>query len=66
MSKEATIMIGSTKLNEAQSMAIRVAVSNMLMELQEPGYCQELGEIAPLYKARLSEVQEEIHRDINK
>lgn len=66
MEKEATITIGNTRLNEAQSMAIRVAVSNMLMELKEPKYRQALGEIAPLYEARLSEVQGTIHEDISK
>lgn len=60
MAKEATITVGDTRLNEAQSMAIRVAVSSMLMELAEPEHMQSLGEIGPLYQAHLSEVQEVI------
>jgi hypothetical protein len=55
---EATITINGVELNSAQSMAIRVAVAGMLTELAEPAHRQKLGEIGPLYQARLGEVQE--------
>lgn len=38
MAKEADITIGSVQLMEAQAMAVRVAVTSMLHELQDPKY----------------------------
>ena len=55
---EAHIVINGTTLNEAQSMAVRVAVSSMRMELNDPEQCAELGPIAEGYKNRLSELEE--------
>lgn len=57
MQKEATITVNGIQLNEAQAGAVRVAVASMLMELAESEDMKSLGEIGPLYQARLSEVQ---------
>ncbi len=57
IAREAKITIGSVELNNAQSMAVRVAVSSMLMELQDQEHRKALGDIAELYEARLQEVQ---------
>ena len=54
---EAQIVINGVQLNSAQSMVVRVAVSSMLTELQDPDYRKSLGEIAAGYEARLTEVQ---------
>lgn len=65
--KEADIVINGVPLTFAQSMALRVAVSNMLMELADPEseYAEDLGSIGPLCQARLSEVQDIIVRPIS-
>lgn len=60
--KEATIVISGILMSDAQSMAIRVAVANFLMELSDEKFCEQLGPIADGYRARLSEVQEAIFR----
>ncbi|MDP3727574.1 MAG: hypothetical protein Q8R35_02960 [bacterium] len=57
MPKEARIVVGGVQLNSAQSMAVRVAVSSMLLELTDQEHRRELGEIAEGYEARLGEVQ---------
>jgi len=60
--KEATIIINGVLLNEAQSSALRVAVASFLTELAVPDHMAALGEIGPLYQARLSEVQDLIFK----
>jgi hypothetical protein len=54
--KEATIRIGTADLTFAQSMSIRVAVSNMLLQLQDAEYRKSLGPVAEGYENRLHEV----------
>jgi hypothetical protein len=58
MSREAKIVISDTELNNAQSMAVRVAVASMLTQLDNKEYRRELGDIAEGYRARLGEVQD--------
>lgn len=53
---EAKIQIGNYVLSEGQSIAVRVAVTNFLMELSDAEYRRELGPIAEAYEARLKEV----------
>ena len=60
--KEATILINNVLLDEAQSSSLRVAVASFLTELAEPDHMAALGEIGPLYQARLSEVQDLIFK----
>jgi hypothetical protein len=55
--KEADITINGYNLTSGQSMAVRVAISSMLMDLSEPEYMKEMGEIGLNYQERLSEVQ---------
>lgn len=64
---EADIVINGVRLDMSQSMAVRVAVSSFLMELASDERhddldgqtrMEALGEIGPLYRARLSEVQD--------
>lgn len=64
--READIVINGVRLTMAQSMAVRVAVANFLMELasderqddlEGQTYMEALGPIGPAYQARLSEVQ---------
>lgn len=54
--KEADIVINGIALSHAQSMAVRVAVTDFLMCL--PERLVDLGPIGPLYQARLGEVQD--------
>lgn len=55
--READIVISGLKLSEGQSLAIRVAVNNFLMELEDEKFRNGLGyELADAYKARLSEI----------
>ena len=62
---EADVEVNGAYLTEAQSMALRVAVGHMLMDLQDPLH---LGDddhgrfMVKAYKARLEEVQELIFR----
>lgn len=56
-SPEARIVIGTTELNAAQSDTVRIAVSSMLMRLQDPREREALGGIAISYEARLAEIQ---------
>ncbi len=64
--KEAIITVGARVLSPAQSASVRVAVSSMLMELQDPEHRQALGEIAGAYEARLREVELLLIGDIQK
>ena len=57
LSREARITISGVELNYAQSMAVRVAVGSMMLQLQDPQHREDLGPIAAAYEARLSEVQ---------
>lgn len=54
--REPRIEINGTRLSEAQSAAVRVAVCSFLMEIRD-GDATELGPIGPMYEARLDEVQ---------
>lgn len=65
--READIMINGVPLTFAQSMAVRVAVADFLSQLASDErfpdldgqtHMEALGEIGPLYRARLSEVQD--------
>ena len=64
--QEAKITIGGIDLNNAQSMAVRVSISNMLMDLQDPEMREGLGDIGGLYENRLREVEALIINNINK
>lgn len=55
--EEARIVIGQIELTQAQSLAVRVAVSNMLMDLKRPQFREEMGHIGLIYENRLEEVQ---------
>jgi len=55
--QEADITISGIQLNTAQSMTVRVAVTSMLMRMDDDESRAELGEIGDLYRARLVEVQ---------
>ena len=59
---EPNITINGVPLTDAQAMAVRVAVVDFLYDLADAEHMAELGEIGPLYRARLSEVQEIMHR----
>jgi hypothetical protein len=54
--REPTITVNGVTLTEAQAMSVRVAVTSFRMELHG-GYDKVLGEIGPLYDARLYEVE---------
>lgn len=56
--READIVINGVTLTHAQSMSVRVAVTGMLIELADPEHMDNLGQIGPLYRARLVEVQD--------
>lgn len=53
---EAKIQIGDCVLTEAQSITVRVAVTNFLMELDDSEFREGLGPIADAYAARLKEI----------
>jgi hypothetical protein len=53
---EAKITIDGKELTEAQSMAVRVAISGFLFELGDPKFARSLGPIAVAYRLRLTEV----------
>lgn len=55
--REAIITINGQQLNEAQSMTIRVAVANMLVELSDLDCIFMQGPTGPLYKLRLREIE---------
>jgi hypothetical protein len=59
---EPIITINGHVLNSAQAMTVRVALSGFSMELADPDWFKELGPIAPLYLARLTEVMEFIFK----
>jgi len=54
---EATIIINGVRLSNAQSMAVRVAISTMRIGLTDPEGRKALGRIAKGYNLRLSEVE---------
>lgn len=54
--REAQIKIGDRLLSEGQSMAVRVAITNFLIELDDAQFRTELGPIADGYRDRLKEV----------
>ena len=53
---EAQITINGTALTNAQSMAVRVAITNFLMELHDDRTLADLGAIGIAYHQRLNEV----------
>ena len=60
--KEADIYINGTKLDTAQAITLRVAVSSMLMQMLTPdalglGYSSVGKEIAASYRERLVEIE---------
>lgn len=57
---EADVYVNDTKLDFAQSMTLRVAVSSFLMSCRDV----DLGEIGPLYAARCNEIIKIIHKDM--
>jgi hypothetical protein len=61
--KEATIVINGVTLNDAQSMSVRVAVTNFLWDLHDPEHRKALGKIGDSYQARLHEVEQIIVKD---
>lgn len=61
--REPPMILNWVRLTEGQAMAVRVAVSHFHMDLIN-GWAQELGEIGPLYEARLREVEEILLRPI--
>jgi len=63
--REAEIVINGVRLTDAQSMTLRVAVTNFAMELAEPEYLEALGPIGPLYRERLDELQHIIVDPLN-
>lgn len=54
---ETIVIIKGILLTEAQSMALRVAVQNFLMDLNDPEHMAALGDVGPLYRNRLLEIQ---------
>lgn len=63
--READIVINGVRLTFAQSMAVRVAVTSFLVDLDEPERMADLGDVGPLYRARLGEVQDIIVDPLN-
>lgn len=55
--REPHVEVEGAVLTQGQAMAVRVAVSSFLSELAEPEHMKEMGEIGPLYQARLREVE---------
>jgi len=56
--QEARVLVNGIWLTEAQSMALRVAVGMFLSDLADADRMKSLGDIGPLYQARLHEVQD--------
>lgn len=54
---EPDVVINGIRLNTAQSMALRVAVSGQVMLLDDPKYRAGLGIIADAYQARFQEIE---------
>ena len=54
--READIKINGVTLSMAQSMAVRVAIGAFMIDLDDDELAQGMGELGPLYKARLFEV----------
>jgi len=64
---EARIVISGVELNDAQSMALRVAASSYYMEMQDPnalGEDEHGIEMTKLYGARLKEILALITRGV--
>jgi len=53
---EPYIQIGDHVLTSAQAMAVRVAISDLYMQVSDEDYAKELGPIAEAYRMRLGEV----------
>ena len=56
--READIVISGVPLTPAQSMAVRVAVTDFLHVLADAEHMKALGAIGPAYRACLGEVQD--------
>ncbi len=54
--REPTITINGVSLTTAQAMTVRVALQNFAMELSDPEFKEAVGEIGPLYLARIGEI----------
>lgn len=54
---EPSITVNGVQLTMAQAMTLRVAVASWLMELSSAHEMELLGDIGPLYQARLVEIQ---------
>lgn len=53
---ESTVVVDGKRLTPAQVATLRVAVTNFLLELEDPAYVRALGAVGPHYKARAGEV----------
>ncbi len=53
---EPHITVNGQMLSIGQTMAVRVAITTFLLDLQDEEFMQDLGDIGPLYRARLIEV----------
>ncbi len=58
--REAKITINGVELDLGQSMTVRVAIADFLMELRDPESLERLGPIGPGYLKRLEEIQDMI------
>jgi hypothetical protein len=56
MFREPIITINGQVLNDGQSMTVRVAITNFLIELRDAENFRKLGPIAPRYLLRLEEI----------
>lgn len=63
---EPAITINGHALTIAQAMAVRVAVSNFLLELSDPENLEALGPIGPEYQRRLVEITKIMFREEEK
>lgn len=64
MMSEPRIRIGDCVLNSAQAMAVRVAITAYHAEVSDEEYKRDLGPIAGLYQAHLSEVLRIIFKSV--
>lgn len=54
---EADIVINGTPLTLGQSICIRVAVTQFLINLNDPNFMEDLGDIGPICKTNLLDIQ---------
>lgn len=53
---ESTVTVDGERLTPAQVATMRVALTNLLLELEDPDYVRALGAVGPRYKERVREV----------